>query len=624
MHRQPGQRATEGARTVAVPAGPQARGLAGRPAGLLASLLASLLVAPAARTEIRIDVQGVDDTVRSNVLAFLSLERYKTRPQLSTDVLERLHDRVEREVRAALRPFGYYEPKVESRMDKLPNGKDVRVQIHIDPGEPVILKSAEVKVEGPGADDPAFRRIADRPLLRVGERLNHAAYEQVKADLQRTAANFGWFDAKLTRSELRVDPGAHEAGAYLTMQTGPRYHFGATSIEQNVIDDALVRRYVRFRPNEPFDMTELLRTQFAMDDSLYFSTVEVQPGTPDRDALAVPVTIRAVPARRDRYSFGLGYGTDTGARGTVTWDRIPVNRKGHRLSTQLKAAERAQSLLTRYVVPIGDPALDRVSLELNSSREDLADIETRTTALRPSITRVRGRWQWETYVSAQRATTIQGGTRVSDNLLVPGITLASVPKDYLGEALYSRTFYAELRGSHSALGSSSDFLQIRLQSERVFDFADRWHLLMRGDFGASVVSRFSRLPGSFRFFAGGDRSVRGFSYNELSPVQRIESTTGGEPQYIKAGGKHLLTGTVELVRDVRRSFAVAAFVDGGNAFETFKGLEVAASAGVGVRWRLPAVTVGIDVAQAFRVPPDLRAAGLDPGPRLHVNFSPQY
>jgi translocation and assembly module TamA len=361
-----------------------------------------------------------------------------------------------------------------------------------------------------------------------------------------------------------------------------------------------------------------------MDDSLYFSTVEVQPGTPDRETLVVPVTIRAVPARRDRYSFGLGYGTDTGGRGTVTWDRSPVNRKGHRVSTELKAAERAQSLRTRYIVPIGDPALDRVSIELNGNHETLADLDTRTVALRPGITRVRGRWQWETYVSAQRTTTIAGLQRTADNLLVPGIAISAVPKGYLGEALYTRAFYAELRGSHSALGSSSDFLQLRVQSERVFDLAERWHMLVRGDFGASIVAQFSQLPGSFRYFAGGDRSVRGFGYNELSPVQRVESTTGGAPAYIKIGGKHLVTGTVELVRDLRRNIAVAAFVDGGNAFDTFRGLQVAGSAGVGVRWRLPAVTVGIDIAQAFYVPQDLKAAGLDPGPRLHVNFSPQY
>jgi outer membrane translocation and assembly module TamA len=86
----------------------------------------------------------------------------------------------------------------------------------------------------------------------------------------------------------------------------------------------------------------------------------------------------------------------------------------------------------------------------------------------------------------------------------------------------------------------------------------------------------------------------------------------------------VVAGTVELIRDIKATFGVAVFVDAGNAFDSFQSVEVAASAGLGVRWRLPGITLGIDVAQAFQVPSDLRATGTDPGPRLHVNFSPEF
>jgi hypothetical protein len=46
---------------------------------------------------------------------------------------------------------------------------------------------------------------------------------------------------------------------------------------------------------------------------------------------------------------------------------------------------------------------------------------------------------------------------------------------------------------------------------------------------------------------------------------------------------------------------------------------LAYSAGVGVRLRLPVVTVGLDIAQALRAP---GFNGL-PGPRLHLNISPK-
>ena len=83
---------------------------------------------------------------------------------------------------------------------------------------------------------------------------------------------------------------------------------------------------------------------------------------------------------------------------------------------------------------------------------------------------------------------------------------------------------------------------------------------------------------------------------------------------VKVGGKNLLTGTVEIMRDLPRNFGVAAFFDFGNAFDKF-GDPLEYSAGIGMRCRLPVVTMGIDIAQPLSEP--------GAGPRLHINFSPK-
>jgi outer membrane protein assembly factor BamA len=120
--------------------------------------------------------------------------------------------------------------------------------------------------------------------------------------------------------------------------------------------------------------------------------------------------------------------------------------------------------------------------------------------------------------------------------------------------------------------------------------------------------------------------VRGFGVNDLSPVEQARDANDvllvdedGNPVYEKVGGKHLFAGSVELVRDLPRNFAAAVFADVGNAFDNF-GDPLMYSVGVGVRFRLPVVSVGIDVAQALTTP----AGSTDrPGPRLHLNFSPK-
>ncbi|MGD9598031.1 MAG: autotransporter assembly complex family protein [Steroidobacteraceae bacterium] len=568
-------------------------------------LVLTTLVGATAQADIDIEVKGVDGAARQNVLAYLSFERYKTRDRLRIDTIERLHERVEREVKAALRPFGYYEPVVESTVEARPNGADWRVEIDIVPGRPVTLGKVDVRITGPRAGDPVFRDILEHLPLQEGSQLRHQAYEQLKSTLQRSAAGYGYLDARLARHELLVDPPNHTASVFIEFETGERYRFGATDIAQDVIRPELMRKYLRYREGQAYDAAELLRTQFALDDSQYFASVEVLPQPRDKATLTVPIRIAATPNRRSRWSFGVGYATDTEARGTIRWDNRLVNSYGHRFRAEFKLAQVSQKISGRYIWPIGDPALEKFELEGTWEHQILADLDTYNTEARAGITRVPHRWQRVFYTRLVNAITEDATTRTETWLVIPGVSVASVPKGYLGEPLFGRQLYAELRGSSTGLGAKTDYLQFMASGERVIDFARVWHLLLRAEFGTTWADDFDGVPGSERFFAGGDRSVRGFDFNDLSPVD-----ANGE----KTGGKHMAAGTVEVIRDLPKNLGIAVFVDAGNAFNSVsEGLEY--SAGIGLRFRLPIATVGFDIAQALSV------SGASP--RLHINFSPK-
>jgi translocation and assembly module TamA len=294
-------------------------------------------------------------------------------------------------------------------------------------------------------------------------------------------------------------------------------------------------------------------------------------------------------------------------------------------------------------MPVGDPALENVSLNAAIAQQTLADVTARTQSAGTSFTAVSGPWQHVWQLNAVRSVSSDVNGSETARLLVPELDLSSVPKGYLGEPLFEHPFFAELKGSHSALGSDSNFIQLHVQAEKVFRLGAKWHLLLRDEAGATLVSRFSQLPTVYRFFAGGDNSVRGFAYNTLSPVDPVcARTSTGQllrnpdgscqtvpGQYIKVGGKDVLTGTVEIIRDLPRNLGVAAFVDYGNALNGFtrppcsQGAPGQApvcpplleySVGIGMRVRLPVMTLGIDIAKPLSV---------NAGPRLHINFSPK-
>jgi translocation and assembly module TamA len=568
--------------------------------------LFACLIASTAHAGIRITIEGVDSDLRRNVDAFLSIERYKDRSDIDADTMQRLYNRIDPEVRSALRPFGHYEPKVGAEYSA--DGRNWRINVSIEPGPAVLISGVSISIQGPGAEDAMFKPLRGQSVLKEGMQLNHGLYEQVKGELIRAAAANGYLDARLIKNEMLVDTASKSARVELQLETGPRYNFGEVSIDQAVIRPILMRRFLRFQQGDPYSVVELLRTQFALDDSLYFSAVEVTPGERDPKTLTVPVTITATKSRR-QFSLGAGYGTDTAIRGTLGWTDTRINDRGHRLRIEIKASGITRRIDARYDIPIGDPALEKFSVDVINRSEAISDLDTTEFSVRPSVTQVSGKWQRVLSLAATNTQTDAGLTKKSSTLLVPGIVFASVPEGFLGESLFSRAFYAELTGSHSALGSDADFLRLLLQTERVFDFGSNWHVLTRAEFGTSLVKNFDELPGIYRFFAGGDRSVRGFAYNGLSPEQVLP----GSPDPQKTGGRHLMVGSIELARDLPRNLAAATFFDIGNAFNKFSDpLEY--SAGIGLRFRLPVVSLGLDIAQP------LSRSG---SPRLHLNISPK-
>src|SRR5437879_11772102 len=123
-----------------------------------ASIITVCLIAcPLARANINVEVRGVNEQLRANVLAYLSAERYK-RTEPSADTIERLHDRLEREVQSALKPFVYYEPQVRSELSNGGHG-DWRLPIDINPGTPELIGQIDVQVDGPGQSEPLIRLI---------------------------------------------------------------------------------------------------------------------------------------------------------------------------------------------------------------------------------------------------------------------------------------------------------------------------------------------------------------------------------------------------------------------------------------------------------------------------------
>jgi len=577
-------------------------------AALLASALATAAILGGPPDTIRIEVDGVDRAMADNVRAYLSLTRYVTRNDLTDDQVRRLADRAVDEAADALRPFGYYDPQVRSRTSR--DGATWIVRLRIKPGEPVLMREADVSVIGQGSKDPEIGAVMTQNALRPGTRLDHAVYEKLKKDLARTALERGYLDAKLTRHELLVDPPERVADIHLQLDTGGRYEFGEVTIEQDAIDPKLLQGFIRFTEGQPFSGERIRSTQFALEDSYYFSSVTVTPGERDPATLTVPVTIRAERIKPDRYGVSAGFGTDTGPRGQFKWDRRLVNDSGHRWSFESTVSSVKGEAVARYVIPVGDPTMEKLEFSAGYTNEELGGLTSERYEIAASLTHVRGEWQRVLFASlSQELTRFPGNTDERSLLLIPGIAIASLPPNFLTGWVRDAAYYFQLSGSPATLGSDASFLRFYARAEHVWPIrTGPWYLRLRGEVGASWVDDFSQLPASQRFFTGGDRSVRGFALDSLSPQDPNANNKGDKG----IGGEHMLVGSIEVERDLPKNFRGAVFFDTGNAFDDWD-TPLEYSVGVGIRWRLPMLLIGIDVAQALSEPGKT--------PRLHLNIT---
>jgi len=95
----------------------------------------------------------------------------------------------------------------------------------------------------------------------------------------------------------------------------------------------------------------------------------------------------------------------------------------------------------------------------------------------------------------------------------------------------------------------------------------------------------SDLPSLYRFKAGGSRSVRGYAFNSLD--------TNG------LGSNNIFTASAEAEFHFHKNWSVAAFVDVGNAFKSWKEPSLKLGTGFGLRWYSVIGALRLDFAQGW-------------------------
>ncbi len=461
------------------------------------------------------------------------------------------------------------------------------LRLHIDPGPPVHLARVAVEVQGEAADDPLFMEARENQAPRVGEILDQGAYTAFKGRLLDLSQRRGYFDARYLTHRVVVNEALTQADMALTLDSGMRYRFGPLTLHQDILDDAFLRRYAGIEAGAPFDADQLTRASQRLAASGYFADARVRQRREAIEDGAVPIDIALEPRKRMAYDFRAGFGTDTGARLRADVERRWVNRQGHVWNAGLQLAQRKQTLETRYGIPMHDPMTERVDLFAKLQREENDSLLSTNARAGAQYTRDYRGWKATVFNEFlfDRSQVVGEDQALSARFLLFG---ARASRREANDPIFPTRgwrLFAEVKGAQEALLSSTSLIQASVSAKALMSLGEG-RLIGRADAGTTWARDFSLLPKTLRFFAGGDNSVRGYAFESLGPE---------DAQGKVIGGKHLLVVSAEYEYPLYQNWLGAAFIDGGNAFDTWNtGMKF--GAGVGVRFKSPIGLVKIDLA----------------------------
>lgn len=571
-------------------------------------LLAILVIVDhaAAADVLSFKFEGVAGEMRNNLEAALVPPPNLLRDEVVDQrQLQRFVDQVPELSLRALRPFGYYRPEIKTELQEL-DASRYRLTVRIDPGPAIRVTELQLELEGSGA---RYDKVKDLPKafpLKQGDVLHQGRYEEGKTVLKRKVQDLGYLDADYTVHVIRLDVEQGTAEIELRLDTGPRYRFGAVSFTgAENYPDSFLRRYLAFETGEVFSYTLLGETQLNLLDADRFTEIHLLSDRAAADDQQIPVVVELIPSPSRRLRPGIGYGTDTGARFSLTYDDLNLFERGHQLSLQLNLAERRQSAAAAYIIPHIRNLHSSTIVRGRYEKEEADAFDTEKLTLEAERLRDFGRGRkGSLYVQVFQEKYTIGEETNTARMIVPGVRYSRRRYRELVRPRKGHQYSLEVRGGHQWLGSDTGLLQVLAAGNLLLPLPGRLTLFTRVEGGATAQNDpLEDVPASLRFFTGGDQSVRGYVYQSLGPE---------DDQGEVIGGKHLLVGSVELERALGEKWGLSLFYDVGNAFNEFSAMDLQQGAGIGIRRYTPVGPVRLDLA---------RQIGVDnPGYRIHLGI----
>lgn len=509
------------------------------------------------------------------------------------DGSERYQDLVRQAIYKGIRVFGYYDYQVEFTLEPAKNNNNPILTAQVKLGKPTLIEQVDVHIQGAANNDPEFQQLLSI-LPKKGDILNHEVYTDYKSTLQKLAVQRGYFDADFTVHRLEVMPSTYQAWWRLLFESGERYRYGEIRFQNSQIRADYLQNILSIKTGQEYLLNDVLKVNNDYSSSGWFQSALMKP-TLNQQTKTIDFDILFQPKKKNAMEVGIGYSSDVGPRLQLGWRKPWINSRGHSFSSNFYISSPKQTVEMQYKMPLlANPLYEYYQFSLGLENEKDSKIDTKSTASTLGALRYweyPSGWQYSVGLRSRYDKFTQAGLSTKTLLVYP---TASISHKYMeGGAFptWAHSLNLNIDLGRKIWASDVDFISLRVSTAVIKTLFDNHRIVSRLDLGWLKTKQLEQMPPAMRFFAGGDRSVRGYGYKKISPKDN-------NGQLI--GASRLATASFEYQYQVYSNWWLATFYDFGLAANSYKPTELRHGTGIGVRWASPIGAIKFDLATPIR------------------------
>jgi translocation and assembly module TamA len=492
-----------------------------------------------------------------------------------------------------------------------PDGAPVPVEITVTPGPVFTLGSVVLKGDALGRRPDEYLK----PGARADSTLIIKAGEKVVEDLKEEGRPL----ARLTERSAIADHKTNTVDVVIAAEGGPVAPVGAVTVTgTKTVDPAFVASYSRLNGGKPYSPENLRKASERLRQLGVFSSITIKEANELAPDGTIPMTIEVSEGKHRYFGAGAQYSTTDGFGIQGYW--------GHRNLFGRAESLRVEGSVNRIGETTDVGSLDYSAGLLFAKPGAFGPASTFNASLKAQLLDPDA-YSATIFTGAAGATfelsdtdTISGGAELSwaeidDAFGSNEYLTAAIPIEYVRDtrddklnptAGYRASINAkpsyEINGQaffSSFEGSASTYLGLGAENRFV----------LAGKLGAGILAGgdgLASIPANRRFYLGGGGTVRGYSYQEISPRNADDEILGGR-SYVNA--------SVEARINITEKIGIVPFVDAGtvSAKTTPDFSDIRAGAGIGLRYATPFGPIRLDFAVPLNAYPDGTKYGIYAG-----------